>query len=64
MPFPNLRADSMYINPGNCTNIRWDIDGIQAIFFVEDGNESGTTGHDSRGVLFACALPRRQQRYA
>jgi ABC-type amino acid transport substrate-binding protein len=49
-PTPNLRADSNYINQGQCTTIRWDIDGIMAVFFVENGMESGVGGHDSRSV--------------
>jgi hypothetical protein len=51
MPFPNLRADSTYLNPGDCTHIRWDVDDISAIFFGEANQpESGVTGHDSRQV--------------
>jgi hypothetical protein len=49
-PTPNLRADSNYINQGQCTTIRWDIDGVMAVFFVENGVESGVGGHDSRNV--------------
>ena len=49
-PTPNLRADSNYINQGQCTTIRWDIDGVMAVFFVENGVESGVGGHDTRNV--------------
>jgi polar amino acid transport system substrate-binding protein len=49
-PTPNLRADSNYINQGQCTTIRWDIDGVMAVFFIENGVESGVGGHDSRNV--------------
>ena len=49
-PDPNLRADSSYINQGQCTTIRWDIDGVMAVFFVENGNQTGVGGHDTRNV--------------
>ncbi len=49
-PEPNLRADSNYISQGQCTTIRWDIDGVMAVFFVENGNQSGVGGHDARTV--------------
>lgn len=49
-PDPNLRADNAWITQGQCTAIRWDIDGVMAVFFVENGSESGVGGHDSRTV--------------
>lgn len=47
---PNLRADSTWINVGQCTALRWDIDNIQAIFLVDGSNVQGVGGHDSRSV--------------
>lgn len=47
---PNLRADSTWVNPGQCTNIRWDVDGISAVYFVDGNNIQGVGGHDSRTV--------------
>jgi hypothetical protein len=47
---PNLRADSSYLSAGQCTNIRWDVDGVQAVFFIDGGNQIGVGGHDTRTV--------------
>jgi hypothetical protein len=47
---PNLRADSQWISSGQCTAIRWDVDNVQAVFFVENGNSMGKGGHDSQTV--------------
>lgn len=47
---PNLRADSTWVNPGQCTTLRWDIDGISAIYLVDGNNVQGVGGHDSRTV--------------
>jgi polar amino acid transport system substrate-binding protein len=46
----NLRADSDWISAGQCTNIRWDIDDISAIFFVDGNNSQGVGGNDVRTV--------------
>ncbi len=47
---PNLRADSTHINPGECTTIRWDIDNVSAVYFIDGGSSQGVGGHDSRVV--------------
>lgn len=47
---PNLRADATWVYPGQCTSIRWDIDNISAIYFIDGGNVQGVGGHDSRPV--------------
>jgi hypothetical protein len=47
---PNLRADSSYLTFGQCTNVRWDVDGVQAVYFIEGGNLLGVGGHDTRTV--------------
>jgi hypothetical protein len=46
----NLRADSTYIVAGQCTTIRWDVDNVNAVFFVDGNNVQGVGGHDSRTV--------------
>jgi len=47
---PNLRADAAWIKAGQCNTIRWDVDNINAAFFVDGGNATGVGGHDSRSV--------------
>ncbi|HMT20924.1 MAG TPA: NBR1-Ig-like domain-containing protein, partial [Promineifilum sp.] len=47
---PNLRADSAYIAAGQCTAVRWDVDNINSIFFIDGGNQQGVGGHDARTV--------------
>jgi ABC-type amino acid transport substrate-binding protein len=47
---PNVRADANYINPGQCTTIRWDVDNVSAVYFVDGGNQQGAGGHDARTV--------------
>jgi hypothetical protein len=47
---PNLRADSTWINAGQCTTIRWDVDNISAIYFIDGNNVQGVGGHDARSV--------------
>ena len=49
-PDPDLRADADWITQGQCTTIRWDVDGVMAVFFIENGNEQGVGGHDARTV--------------
>lgn len=47
---PNLRADADWINAGQCTTIRWDVDNVAAVYFVEGGNTQGVAGHDARTI--------------
>jgi polar amino acid transport system substrate-binding protein len=47
---PNLRADSNYLTYGQCTTVRWDVDGVQAVYFIDGGNQIGVGGHDARTV--------------
>ncbi|MEZ4864284.1 MAG: transporter substrate-binding domain-containing protein [Caldilineaceae bacterium] len=47
---PNLRADSAYIAANQCTTLRWDVDNIRAIYFIDGGNQQGVGGHDARNV--------------
>jgi polar amino acid transport system substrate-binding protein len=50
VPNPNLRADSTYITAGQCTTIRWDVDNVSAVYFIDGGNQQGVGGHDARTV--------------
>src|SRR5262249_50692776 len=43
---PNLRADSIWVYPGQCTTIRWDVDGVKAVYFIDGSNVQGVGGHD------------------
>ena len=47
---PNLRADSNFIAAGQCTTIRWDVDNVSAVYFIDGGNQQGVAGHDARNV--------------
>jgi ABC-type amino acid transport substrate-binding protein len=47
---PNLRADSTYITAGQCTTVRWDVDNVNAVYFIDGSNVQGVGGHDSRTV--------------
>jgi polar amino acid transport system substrate-binding protein len=47
---PNLRADADFVNSGQCTTIRWDVDNVSAVYFVVAGNVMPKGGHDSHVV--------------
>ncbi len=47
---PNLRADSSYINVGQCTTVRWDVDNVMAVYFIDGIYSQGVGGHDARTV--------------
>lgn len=47
---PNLRADANFIGAGQCTAVRWDIENVRAVYFIEGGNLQGVGGHDARTV--------------
>ena len=47
---PNFRADATWVNSSQCTTLRWDVDNISAIYFVDAGNAQGVGGHDARTV--------------
>jgi hypothetical protein len=48
-------ADQYTMSPGACTNVYWSIEGVQAVYFGETGNEQGVPGVGSREV---CPLGR------
>jgi len=41
-------ADQYTLSPGNCTNVYWSVEGVQAVYFGETGSEEGVTGVGSR----------------
>ena len=47
---PNFRADSDWVNAGQCTALRWDVDNITAVYFVDAGQVEGVGGHDARTI--------------
>lgn len=47
---PNLRADNNHIAAGQCTTIRWDVDNVSAVYFIDGGNQQGVAGHDARNI--------------
>jgi len=49
-PNPNFRVDNPYISAGECTTLRWDVDNVGAVFFIDGGNSQGKGGHDSQTV--------------
>ena len=50
MSCSDLRADSNWINQGQCTTIRWDVDNIKAVYFIDGGNSQGVSGQETRQV--------------
>ena len=54
---PNLRADRDHINAGECTTIRWDVDKVSAVYFIESDNTQGVTGHEARTVCPTATTP-------
>jgi hypothetical protein len=43
-------ADQYSLSPGECTNLNWSVDGVQAVYVGESGNEQGVAGTGSRRV--------------
>ena len=43
---PNFRADATVIDAGNCTTLRWDVEGIKGVYL----NGEGQSGHGSMRV--------------
>jgi hypothetical protein len=43
-------ADQYTISPGNCTNLYWSVEGVQAVYVGETGSEQGVPGVGSRQV--------------
>jgi polar amino acid transport system substrate-binding protein len=47
---PNFRADSTQLNAGQCTTLRWNIDGVRGVYLSDGGGEQGVGGNDARTV--------------
>jgi hypothetical protein len=47
---PNFRADSGTINAGQCTTLRWNIDGVRGVWFWDPVSRNGVSGNDVRQV--------------
>ncbi len=47
---PNFRADANWVNAGQCTTLRWDVDNVSAVYLVDGNNVQGVGGHDARTV--------------
>jgi hypothetical protein len=43
-------AEQYTMNPGACTIVHWTVEGVQAVYFGETGNERGVTGIGSQRV--------------
>jgi hypothetical protein len=43
-------AEQYTMNKGDCTVIHWSVDGVQAVYFGETGNEDGVNGVGSQRV--------------
>ncbi len=46
----NFRADAYSVSAGQCTTLRWEIDGVRAVYFWDGGNQQGVAGSASRQV--------------
>lgn len=42
----SFRSDAPYVNGGSCTTLRWDVEGVQAVYL----NGAGVGGHGSQQV--------------
>ena len=42
----SFSSDAPYVNGGGCTTLRWDVEGVQAVYL----NGTGVTGHGSQEV--------------
>lgn len=49
-PYINFWADTDRVNWGECTNIHWDVENVQAIYLEHGGRSQGVVGHDSKWV--------------
>ncbi|MBK8045680.1 MAG: transporter substrate-binding domain-containing protein [Anaerolineales bacterium] len=47
---PHLRSDASEVFAGQCTTIRWDVDNVNAVYFIDAGSIQGVGGHDWRTV--------------
>jgi hypothetical protein len=46
----NFWADQYTLSEGDCTNLYWAVEGVEAVYFGEAGSEEGVTGSGMRQV--------------
>lgn len=46
----NFWADQLQLSPGQCTTLRWDVEGVSAVYLNVGNGEEGVTGHGTRQV--------------
>lgn len=46
----NFWADSTSVYAGQCTNLHWDVQGVQAVYLSYDGHSQGVVGQGSQTV--------------
>jgi len=46
----NLRADSTKLREGDCTILRWDVDGAKSVYISDGKQENGVSAHGSAQV--------------
>ena len=49
-PTINFWADTTSVYAGQCTNLHWDVNGVQAVYLSYDGHSQGVTGQGSQSV--------------
>ena len=49
-PYIHFWTDTTRVNWGECTNIHWDVENVQAIFLEHGDRTRGVVGHDSKWV--------------
>ena len=55
----NFWADRLSLQPGQCTHLRWDVEGVSDIWFNEGAGEQGVSGHEVRTIC-----PQRHTTYS
>lgn len=58
---PNFRADAYTISPGQCTMLRWNVEGVNAVFFWDGNVRQGVEGVGSKQVCPATTTKYRLQ---
>ena len=56
---PNFRADATQVSAGQCTVLRWNVDGVRGVYLLDGGNEQGVGGNDTRTVCPAATTTYR-----
>jgi hypothetical protein len=58
-PFVSFWADRTEINPGECTTLRWRVEGVRAVYLRTPEGSAGVVGQGERGVC-----PRASSAYS